>query len=224
MESKMLYRFFDVNDVDDTIVSKYYLMMSDKRKAVISSMSSGHARAVALTGEMLARSLLCRLLDAPEFSFELLLNPNGRSAVGNYRAYLSLAACGDTVGCAVSRTPVGLCLAEKRGFSFAEAQSRFSDAELRYIFAESGLAFARLVNLPLITERAAATRFASCAAVKTAYNRARGRTAGESGVEILRDPSGAVLSDPAFAVAAAGEENGLCFAVVEKKGRILDHE
>ncbi len=213
----MLYDFFNVNEIDDIVISKYYHVLSEKRKAVLSAMASGHDRAVALACEKLARSLLCRLLDAPEFSFELLLTPNGRSAVGNYGAFLSLAASGDLVGCAVSERPVGLCLTPRRAFTFAEAQSRFTDAELRYIYAEAGYTFASLISLQQITQPSAVSRFAQYAAVRSAYNRARGRTAGESPVEILRDARGAALSDPAYLISEIGEAENFAFAVVERK-------
>ena len=213
----MLFQYFNINEINDIVVDKYYPMLSDKRKSVISSMSSGHDRAVALCCEMLARKLLCRLLDAPEFSFDLLLQPNGRSAVGNYKAFLSLASYGDLVACAVSETNVGLCLTQKRGFSFGEAQSRFSDAELRYIYADAGFAFVELMRMSLCNEQTAVSRFAQYASIKTAYNRCRGRMAGESGVEIIRTVDGVSLSDPIFQIAVSGDLEQTSYAIVLKK-------
>ena len=213
----MLFRSFNVNDVDDVVIGKYYNVLSDKRKSVISSLPTGHDRAVALTCEMLARSLLSALLDAPEFSFQLLLYPNARSAVANYKAYLDLVNVGDTVACAVSQRRVGAALAEQRPFSFSEAQTLFSDAELRYIYAESGYSFASLVNMPLTGEKTAAERFADLLAVRTAYNRCLGRVSGQTSVRILRERDEYVLSDPAVRILRTGSADGLRFAVAEKE-------
>lgn len=213
----MLFESFNVNRVDDVIIGKYYNAMSDKRKSVISSLPTGHDRAVALTGEMLARKLLSTLLDAPEFSFQLLLYPNARSAVANYRAHLDLVAEGDTVACAVSLNRVGVALSPRRPFGFAEAQTLFSDAELRYIYAEAGYSFASLINMPPFAGKTAVERFAAYTAIRSAYNRCLGRVAGHTPVEIRREGGAFLLSDPAVGITRTGETDGLCYAVAEKQ-------
>lgn len=214
----MIYRFFDLNELSENQIARYYSMLSDKKKAKIASLPDAARRIEALSAEMIARQALSELLDAPEFSFSLLIDVNGKSAVGNYSAYLSVARAGDLLCCAVSGRKVGVALSRPRAFSFSQAQALFTDTEIRDIFSGLDDSFARLINLPEIKIKAATEKFALYEALKYSYFRAKGRVTGrpEAISEFRFDGENYVCSDREYVVKETGKYENIIFAITEE--------
>lgn len=184
------------------MTKKYYPMLTEMRRKKIGDMADPKARAVAFCGEILARQCLAELLDAPEFSFQLMCNADFKSAVGNYNAHIDIASCSDTVACAAAQGPVGVSLKPLRPFSFAEAQDLLSDAEVRAVYARSGYPLAELVNRPACDEENVMKLFALFASLKEAYFRATGRgfRANINKTKFLFNGEEIACSDPAYRV------------------------
>ncbi len=208
----------DALTVDMT--KKYYPMLTEMRRKKINEMRDPDERATAFCSEILARQCLSELLDAPEFSFQLMCNANFKSVVGNYGAFIYIASFGSTVACAASETPVGACILPVRPFSFAEAQKLFSDAEVRAIYSGSGYSFAELVNKPLCSEKPVMKMFALYASLKESYFRATGRgyRANINKMEFIYNGTDIECSDPAYRVAycKVDREENTAISVVEK--------
>lgn len=165
----------ELNDLSDDMISKYFLMLSDSRKKRIAGMKDICQRRTALCCEILARQCLSELCDAPEFAFELLCNPGGKSVVGNFDANICLEKTGETVGCAVSANPVGIGIVELTPFSFFEAQNILSDSEIRFIFSDSKYSFADLIKASECREINVIRQYALIKALKNAHFYAGGR-------------------------------------------------
>ena len=133
----LIYKIFNINDMTQELADRYFQLISDVKKKQILNAKDKIRAAQAFVADMLARQCLSELLDAPEFSFSLLLNPDSRSIVSNFDAQISIATAGEYVGCAVSRMPVGIALEIPGTFSFGDAQAFLSDSEIRNIFSYS---------------------------------------------------------------------------------------
>ena len=216
----MILKKMNINALDVEMTKKYYPMLTEKRRQKINEMADPGDRATAFCSEILARQCLSELLDAPEFSFQLMCNANFKSAVGNYGAYIYIAAFGNEVACAASETPVGACILPVRPFSFAEAQRLFSDSEVRAIYSGSGYSFAELVNKPVCDEENVMKMFALYASLKESYFRATGRgyRANINRTEFIYNGEDIVCSDPGYRVAycKVDREENTAISVVEK--------
>lgn len=199
----MVLKKMNINALDVSMTKKYYPMLTEMRRKKIGEMTDPGDRAVAFCSEILARQCLSELLDAPEFSFQLMCNANFKSVVGNYAAYINIAAFGETVACAASLTPLGACILPVRPFSFAEAQHLLTDAEVRAVYARSGNSLAELINRPVCDEENVIKLFALFASLKEAYFRASGRgyRADINKTEFIFDGEEMNCSDPAYHVA-----------------------
>lgn len=171
----MIFRIMNINSLEESLTAKYFPMLTDARQKKIIAMKSVYERSVAFCSEILARQCLSELCDAPEFSFTLLLNPNSRSVVGNFDAEICVAAHGDYVACAVSQEFVGISIKPLESFTFRDAQSVFSDVELRAVFSQSNYSFGELINIPKCTEKNAVRGNALMSSLKEAYFHASGR-------------------------------------------------
>ena len=216
----MIFKRMNINSLTLEQTKRYYPMLSEKRREKINEMTDPGDRATAFCSEILARQCLSELLDAPEFSFQLLCSPNFRSVVGNYKAHIYVASFGNTVACAASLAPVGACLLPVRPFSFNEAQALFSDAEMRAVYSQSGYSFAELVNRPLCDEENVMKMFALYSSLKESYFRATGRgyRANINKMEFIYNGTEITCSDPAYRVAycKVDREDNLAISVVEK--------
>ena len=218
----MILKKMDINALDVEMTKKYYPMLTERRRQKIGEMADPGDRATAFCSEILARQCLSELLDAPEFSFQLMCNANFKSAVGNYGAYIYIASFGNTVACAASLSPVGACILPVRPFSFAEAQDLFSDSEVRAVYARSGYSFAELVNKPVCEEENVMKMFALFASLKEAYFRASGRgyRANINKTEFVCEGEEMICSDPAYRVAycKVDHRENTALSVIEKTG------
>jgi phosphopantetheinyl transferase len=216
----MIFKKMNIDALDVEMTKKYYPMLTEMRRRKINERTDPGDRATAFCSEILARQCLSELLDAPEFSFQLMCNANFKSVVGNYGAYLYIAAFGSTVACAASLSPVGACILPVRPFSFTEAQKLFSDSEVRAIYSGSGYSFAELVNKPLCSEPPVMKMFALYASLKESYFRATGRgyRANINKMEFIYNGTDIECSDPAYRVAycRVDKEENLAISVVEK--------
>ncbi len=143
----------------------------------------------AFVSDMLARQCLSEFLDAPEFSFSLLLNPDAKSVVSNFDAQICVATAGEYVGCAVSHLPVGIGLAKSEPFSFQTAQAILSDSELRNVFSFSKYSFSELLIKDLCDEPLLQERFSVYRSLKTAQFHSSGRSIREKKNNITFDCS-----------------------------------
>lgn len=171
----MIYKIIDINSLDEQMTAKYFPMLTPLRQKKIISMKTSEERSLAFCSEILARQCLSELCDAPEFSFTLLLNPNAKSVVGNFDAEISIASEGDIVACAVSENFVGISVHPLKPFTFKDAQNKFSDVELRAVFAESSYSFGELINLTECNEKSVIRAYALMSTLKEAYFFASGR-------------------------------------------------
>ena len=171
----MQYIFFVTNTLSEEMVKKYYPMLTEHKRKKIADEPDPHARAVYFCSEICARICLSREFEAPEFSFSLLINPNGASAVSNFTSSLCIVNDGDYIACAVDKRSCGVGMCRIDSFEFTEAQSICSDRELRDIFSYSVYSFADIVNRKNCDESAVCERFALDKALKDAYFRASGR-------------------------------------------------
>lgn len=200
----MRYRFFDINDLTEDMVKKYYPMLTEHKKNKLKEESDPHERAVGFCAEMCARQCLSDEFDSPEFSFSLLVNPNSASVVSNYAASLSVVSDGDCVACAVDRGACGVGISKAEEFEFSEAQSLCTDRELRDIFSFSVHSFADIVNRKTCCEPEPTERFALYRALKEAYFRASGRSVRNNFryAEFVIGESEIACSDKLFRVSA----------------------
>lgn len=216
----MILKRMNVNSLDVDMTKRYYPMLTEMRRKKIGEMADPKERAVAFCSEILARQCLSELLDAPEFSFQLMCNANFKSAVGNYAAHIYIAACDNVVACAASTGPVGVSVKPLRPFSFAEAQNMLSDAEVRALYARSGYPLAELINRPACDEENVMKLFALFASLKEAHFRADGRgyRANMNKTEFLFEGEEIVCSDPAYRVAwcKVDQTERMAVSVVEK--------
>ena len=210
----------NIDALDVEMTKKYYPMLTEMRRKKINEMTDPGDRATAFCSEILARQCLSELLEAPEFSFQLMCNANFKSVVGNFKAHIYIAAFGKEVACAASEMPVGACILPVRPFSFAEAQTLFSDAEVRAIYSGSGYSFAELVNKPLCSEPPVMKMFALYASLKESYFRATGRgyRANINKTEFIYNGADIECSDPSYRVAycKVDREENTAISVVEK--------
>lgn len=171
----MIYKIMNINEVDDDLISVYFPMLTPVRQKKISLMRDIRDRKIAFCSEILARQCLSKLCDAPEFSFQLLCNPDSKSVVGNYEAEISIVSCRDFVGCAVSRSSIGISMVSVEEFAFSDAQKIFTDTELRAVFSDSSYTFSELINMPLCTEKRVIQRYALIKSLKEAHFYSTGR-------------------------------------------------
>ncbi len=202
--NNMQYSFFNINDLSEEMVRKYYPMLTDHKKNKLKEEPEAHARAVGFCAEMCARQCLSREFSSPEFSFSLFINPNSACAVSNYSASLCVVSDGDCIACAVDRNAcgAGLCKAEK--FDFTDAQAICTDRELRDIFSFSVYSFAELANRKTCDETEVVERFALYKALKEAYFRASGRSVRNNFryAEFIIEDDKITCSDKHFTVSA----------------------
>ena len=216
----MVFKKMNIGALDVEMTKKYYPMLTEMRRRKINEMTDPGDRSTAFCSEILARQCLSELLDAPEFSFQLMCNANFKSVVGNYGAFIYIASFGSTVACAASLSPVGACILPVRPFSFQEAQKLLSDSEVRAIYSGSGYSFAELVNKPVCDEPPVMKMFALYASLKESYFRATGRgyRANINKTEFIYNGTDIECSDPAYRVAycRVDKEENLAISVVER--------
>ncbi len=172
---KLNYLIMNYNDIDDDLIEKYFPMLTQAKQQKIVSMKSVEDRKIAFCGEILARQCLSQELNAPEFSFQLLLNINSKCVVGNFDAEISLVRCGEILGCAVSHNYIGIGINYIQPFSFRDAQNLLTDSEIRAVFSDSVYSFAEIVNMNEIKEENVMKKFALLSSLKEAYFQASGR-------------------------------------------------
>ena len=171
----MNYKIMSYNEIDDELIAKYFPMLTEAKQQKIASMKSVDERKIAFCSEILARQCLSNECDAPEFSFQLLLNVNSKSVVGNFDTEISMVKCGEIIGCAVSHEFIGIGIVKIAPFSFRDAQNIFTDSEIRAVFSDSVYSFADLINMPEIKEENVIKRFALLSSLKEAYFQSSGR-------------------------------------------------
>ena len=215
----MIYRFFDIDSLSDEMIAKYFNLLSETKRNTIAGLKSPFERSVALSAEILARQCLNELFDAPEFSFKLLLDPNGKSAVGNFDAGISLAVYSDMLGCAVSKNAVGMSMCGIEEYSFADLQTFLTDAELRDVFSFSRFSYTELLQRKNIDEQKVRLRAAAYMALKKSYYRAKGKTLNNNmlSVGFRFDNDAVCCSDLSVRVCAVGynEKHDFVYAVTE---------
>ncbi len=210
----------NLNDLTDDLISKYFLMLPESRQKRIAGMNNLDERRTALCCEILARQCLSELCDAPEFAFELLCMPNGKSIVRNFDAEICITKCSDTVGCAVSYKQIGLGLVELAPFSFLEAQKLLSDSEIRCIFSDSKHSFAELINFSEIYETSVINQYAVIKSLKDAhfYSSGRGIRTDLNKIQFEFDGKQMICSDKNFVVMTSYISNSrnLAVSIVER--------
>lgn len=174
-KNNMQYSFFNVNELSEDMVKKYYPMLTEHKRSKLKDEADPHNRAVEFCAEMCARQCLSKEFGSPEFSFSLFINPNSACAVSNYTASLCVVNEGDYVACAADRGVCGIGMCRADEFDFADAQAICTDRELRDIFSYSVYSFAEIINRKTCAETAVTERFALYKALKDAYFRASGR-------------------------------------------------
>lgn len=165
----------NTDDLTDELISKYFSMLTEARQKKIIETQDVTLRRVLFCSEILARQCLSELCDAPEFSFSLLCNPNGRSVVGNFQCELSIVNCEKIVGCAVSHNPVGIGINKIEPFTFSDAQNKFTDSEIRMILSDSHYSFSEIVNLNECNETIPMQKYSIFSSLKDAYYYSSGR-------------------------------------------------
>ncbi len=171
----MIFKIMDIDDLNDDMIAAYFPMLSPVRQKKILMMKNVKDRQTAFCSEILARKCLSELCDAPEFSFQLLVNPDSKSFVGNFEAEISIVTCENFVACAVSRDSVGISMVSVAPFTFNVAQSIFTDTELRAVFADSSYSFGELINMEMCSEKSVMQRFALMRSLKEAHFYSTGR-------------------------------------------------
>lgn len=159
----------NISDLTDEMISKYFFMLTEARQKKIAALSDVKQRKIIFCSEILARKCLSELCDSPEFSFNLLCNPNGKSIVGNFNCEISIVNFGDIVACAVSHDYIGIGINGILPFSFLDAQNNFSDSEIRIIFAESHCSFSEIVKLNRCDETSVKQKYSLFLSLKDAY-------------------------------------------------------
>ena len=215
----MIHKFLDINTLDEKMTAKYYPLLSEKRRKNIENLPTPRERSIAFCSDIIARRTLSELCDAPEFSFELLLNPNGMSAVGNYDAKISLVLNGDILGCAVSKNSVGMAVAENKTYNFGELQGFLTDSELRDVFSQSVYSYCELLNMPELAEEKLCQRAGVYNALKKAYFKAKGKYINNNllSVDFSLLNGSVSCSDKNVIISALGADvkNGFVYAVAE---------
>ncbi len=171
----MVYKIMSINDLTQEMSIKYFSMLTPAKQNKLLSMENRKERSVLFCAEIISRKCLSELCDAPEFSFDILCNPNSRSAVGNYTAQLSVVSFGEYIACAASYNYIGIGISPIKSFTFKEAQEILNDTEIRWVFSDSSYSFNQIINLPLIEEKSSCERFALLSSLKEAYFNASGR-------------------------------------------------
>ena len=171
----MVYRIFNINDMTEEIASHYFPLMTEGKRAKILGARDKFKGAQAFVADMLARQCLSEFCDAPEFSFSLLINPDSKSIVSNFSAEISVATAGEYVACAVADVPIGISIVKSEPFTFSDAQSLLTDAEMRYLFSFSKYSFTDIVSKQTCDEQILADKFALFRSLKTAQFFASGR-------------------------------------------------
>ncbi len=171
----MIYMIMNINELTEGLTRKYFPMLTEAKQNKLLSYKNGQDSAVLFCCEILARKCLSQLCDAPEYSFDILCNPNSRSAVGNYSAELSIVNTGDFIGCAASYDYIGIGISPITAFSFTEAQEILTDSEIRAVFSDSGYSYNQLINSGKIENKSCCEKFAVFSALKEAYFNASGR-------------------------------------------------
>ncbi len=171
----MVYRIFNINDMTEELASHYFSLMSEGKRAKILGAKDKFRAAHAFVADMLARQCLSEFCDAPEFSFSLLINPDSKSVVSNFDAEISVATEGEYVACAVSDVPIGISIVKAEHFTFSDAQSVLSDAEMRYLFSFSKYSFTEIVTKEICDEVPIIEKFSLFESLKTAQFLASGR-------------------------------------------------
>lgn len=217
----MVYKIMNIEELDAELIKKYYPMLTWSRKKKIANMDSPDKRAAALCGEILARQCLSELLNAPEFSFRLLCNSDSLNIVGNYNASISVVQRGKYMACAASKKRVGISIVPVKPFSFMEAQSMFSDSEIRAIYSESVHSFADIVKLEKCNEKSVMRKFALFSALKETDFKSTGRgiKAGIKKSEFSFNGEQLICSDTECEISAAliDEKKQLAISVIERR-------
>lgn len=217
----MIYNFFDINALDEQTTAKYYPVLSDKKKKLITSLSDAKERCMVFCAEILARQCLHQLTDSPEFSFQLLLDVNGKSAVGNFDAYISLCSEEDILCCAVSKSPLGASLKKADVFSFSQLQRFLTDKELRDVFSFSRFTYSDLIKNGNLSETPVCERAALYLALKQSYFRAMGKVLKNNylAVDFTIKNEEIKCSDSNVKVSATGfdRKNNIAYAITEVK-------
>ncbi len=164
-----------IKELTGELASQYIPLITAAKRNRILSIEDPYNAAQALLCEILARQCLSQLCDAPEFSFQLLLNPDSKSIVSNFNAEISLSTSGEYVACCASYNFVGIGIAESKPFTFKQAQEIFSDAEIRMLYSDSKYSFSELVNQPYCDEVNVKNRFAVLNSLKDAHFYSTGR-------------------------------------------------
>lgn len=165
----------NINELNDELIGHYFPMLTEAKQKKIASLQNIEDRKIFFCCEILARKCLSELCDAPEFSFDILCNPNSKSIVGNYNAEVSIVKCDEFVACAVSNNYVGIGIQKIKSFSFRDAQNLFSDSEIRAIFSDSVYSFSDIVNFQECKEISVMQKYALFSTLKEAHFFASGR-------------------------------------------------
>ena len=217
----MIYKIFNINDLTKEQFAAYMSYLTDSKKARLVGSNDSTLAAKTVVCEMLARQCLSKLCDAPEFSLQLLLNVDSKSAVTNFDAKISLSSCGDFVACCVSRSNVGISLAEPAGFSFSDAQRLLSDSEIRYLYSDSKHSLAENINKEACTEADVMKKYALLYSLKRAQFFASGRAimSNMPKINFVISCDSISCSDKAYNVILAQyfQDKNLCCSIVERR-------
>lgn len=217
----MVYKFIDIQSITEELTAKYYPLLSETKQKTIREMASPEERSTAFCCEIIARQCLNDMFHAPEFSFKLLLDPKGKSAVGNYNAGISLCLLENMLGCAVSNSAVGISMIKTETFLFSQLQKCLNDAELRDVFSFSRFSYTELLQRDVLDEEKVCLRAASYLALKNAYFKAKGKMLNNNllSVGFGFNNESVCCSDTGIKVSAIGydKKNKFVYAVEEYK-------
>lgn len=217
----LVYKLMNTDDLSLEMTKKYYPMLTDQRKKKINDMESREKRTLAFCSEIIARQCLSKLFDAPEFAFKLLCNPDSVSVVGNFDASISIVHSGKYVACAASRDKVGICLVPVEPFSFIDAQKKFSDSEIRAIYADSGYSFSENIKQDICSEENVMQKYALFSSLKEAHFKSTGRgiRTDMRKIEFMFNGERLLCSDKeaVISVAIIDKTAGLAVSVIERK-------
>lgn len=217
----LVYKVMDINDLNEDLTRKYFPMLSEGRQKKLLSNDNRKERSLLFCAEILARQCLSELCDAPEYSFDILCNPNSRSAVGNFSANISLVSCGELIACAASYDYIGIGLNELRPFTFKEAQEVLTDSEIRAVFSDTSYSFNQLINAELITTKKCIEKFALLSSLKEAYfnSSGRGLRTIKKKVSFEITSEGVFCSDKAFSIIKSliDSKRMIAVSVIERK-------
>ena len=215
----MIYKFFDIDTLNEELTAKYFPLLSETRRNLIAALPSAYDRSVAFCSEILARQCLNEMFHSPEFSFKLLLAPNGKSAVGNFDAQISLAEYEGYLGCAVSKKSVGIALCPAENTSFNDLQKLLTDKELRDALSFSRYSFTEIMKKQTVDEREVCACAAVFLALKQSYFRAKGKVLNNNNmsVEFIIRENSIECSDKSINCVNAGftHNNKLAYAITE---------